>query len=277
MADDSGKTAGKTPARSESTGELPNVESPPLSPASETWAPPDVSRASAETGAIPPQKPSSMRPGFRHQARRRYNAMLTASVTAAVMFGVVAGMAMGAVLVAPNQSAPARLAERSAMQHSIETLSSDVASLKAGLAAAEQKASRAAAELKARYAAAEKAAEKQAAAKVVAKNAERLADEPETTGSIPTVAAITAPPLPAPRPGRAPNVEPLVRDWSIRYIRNGLVYVQGHGEIYLVQPGAPLPGLGPVQDVTRREGRWLVRTPKGLIVTWRDRHYFEQF
>jgi hypothetical protein len=277
MADDSEKTAGKSPALSKLTSELPDVESPPLSPASETWSPPKVQRAHAEIGVIPPARPSSVRPGFRLRARRRHNAMLAASVAAAVMVGIVAGMGMGAVLVAPNQSAPARLAERSAMQHSIETLSSDVASLKAGLAAAEQRASFAAAELKARYAAAEKAAEKQAAAKVVAKSAERLADEPETTGSIPTTAVVTAPPLPAPRPGKAAKVEPLVRDWSIRYIRNGLVYVQGHGEIFLVQPGAPLPGLGPVQDVTRREGRWLVRTPKGLIVTWRDRHYFEQF
>jgi hypothetical protein len=38
-----------------------------------------------------------------------------------------------------------------------------------------------------------------------------------------------------------------------------------------------LPGLGPVQSVKRQDGRWTVLTPKGIIVSLRDRRYFEQF
>jgi len=53
--------------------------------------------------------------------------------------------------------------------------------------------------------------------------------------------------------------------------------VQGHGDIYQVVPGAPLPGLGPVERVKRQDGRWVVVTPKGIIVSMRDRRYFEQF
>ena len=66
-------------------------------------------------------------------------------------------------------------------------------------------------------------------------------------------------------------------DWSIRDVRDGYVYVQGHGDIYEVVPGAPLPGLGPVEDIKRRDGRWVVVTPKGLIVSQRDRRYFEPY
>jgi hypothetical protein len=52
---------------------------------------------------------------------------------------------------------------------------------------------------------------------------------------------------------------------------NGYVYVENRGEIYQVQLGAPLPGLGPVQSVKRQDGRWIVLTPKGIIVSLRDR------
>ena len=52
---------------------------------------------------------------------------------------------------------------------------------------------------------------------------------------------------------------------------------ENHGAVYQVQLGAPLPGLGPVQSVKRQDGRWMVLTPKGIIVSLRDRRYFEQF
>jgi len=53
--------------------------------------------------------------------------------------------------------------------------------------------------------------------------------------------------------------------------------VQGHGDIYQVVPGGPLPGIGPVEQIKRQDGRWVVVTPKGIIVSMRDRRYFEQF
>ena len=66
---------------------------------------------------------------------------------------------------------------------------------------------------------------------------------------------------------------PVVKDWSIRFVVDGYVYVQGRSGIYEVVPGAPLPGLGPVQSVKQQDGRWVVATPKGLIVSLRDRKF----
>jgi hypothetical protein len=63
----------------------------------------------------------------------------------------------------------------------------------------------------------------------------------------------------------------ILRDWWIIRARNGYVYVQGHGRIYRVIPGAPLPGLGPVEEIKRQNGRWVVMTPKGTIGSMRDR------
>jgi hypothetical protein len=81
-------------------------------------------------------------------------------------------------------------------------------------------------------------------------------------------------------PARAIGVETprvsVLMNWSIHGSRNGYVYVQGHGDIYQVAPGTPLPGLGPVEQIKRQDGRWVVVTPKGIIVSKRDRRHFER-
>ncbi|MFZ2090108.1 MAG: hypothetical protein WAU99_00095, partial [Pseudolabrys sp.] len=107
---------------------------------------------------------------------------------------------------------------------------------------------------------------------------ERLREGADATGSV--APPQTVPPAPRPAPVAAlsqPPRPPIVADWSIREARDGYIYVQGHGDVYQVVPGAPLPGLGPVEQIKRQDGRWLVVTPKGIIVSMRDRRYFEQF
>jgi hypothetical protein len=51
---------------------------------------------------------------------------------------------------------------------------------------------------------------------------------------------------------------------------DGWVYVQGHGDVYRVVPGTPLPGLGPVEQIKGQDGHWVVVTPKGIIVPRRN-------
>ena len=107
-------------------------------------------------------------------------------------------------------------------------------------------------------------------------------DLTNVTGSVPPqTQAAAAAPLRAARPEpAAAAMQPrlsIVPDWTSHDTRDGFVYVQGHGDIYQVVPGAPLPGLGPVEQIKRQDGRWLVVTPKGIIVSMRDRRYFEQF
>ena len=59
----------------------------------------------------------------------------------------------------------------------------------------------------------------------------------------------------------------ILADWWIKHARDGHIYVQGHGEVYRVVPGTPLPGLGPVEQIKRQNGRWVVMTPKGIIAS----------
>ena len=39
--------------------------------------------------------------------------------------------------------------------------------------------------------------------------------------------------------------------------------------MFEVVPGANLPGLGKVETIRRQDGRWVVVTPKGFIVSQR--------
>ncbi len=253
--------------------ELPEVGSPSISPAvAETAAESAVAEAPApaETVSAPvdeaPTASSSLIhfPRFHFRPRHKRYALLAASVAIAAAFGAVVGaVATGGFSKAPAVDIAA-MEESKATQQSVAHLTKEITNLKASLEAAN------------------KAAHSQ-----IAKLSDRLSRETaDITGSItPPQTVPLAPqasaPLPAPRPPQAAEPPParlsIVPDWSIRETRDGYVYVQGHGDVYQVVPGAPLPGLGPVEQIKRQDGRWLVVTPKGIIISMRDRRYFEQF
>ena len=200
---------------------------------------------------------------LRVRPRHRRHIMLVASVAIAAAFGVLTGAAISGGFSKPASVDVASLEESKAAQQSIARLSKDVASLKASVEAAN------------------KSSHSQ-----FAKLSERLArGSAEITGTIapPQTLPSTSPaaaPLPPARPtsvAEAPRRPSIITDWTIRETRDGFVYVQGHGDVYRVALGAPLPGIGPVEQIKRQDGRWVVVTPKGIIVSMRDRRYFEQF
>ncbi|HSJ40796.1 MAG TPA: hypothetical protein VK955_07055 [Xanthobacteraceae bacterium] len=255
--------------------ELPAVESPSISPATvETAAAPVIAGEPAaptvDTEGAPAVEASSTLlhfPRFHFRPRHKRYALLAASVAIAAAFGAVVGAAATGGFSKPPAVDIAAMQESKATQQSVAHLSKEITNLKASLDAAN------------------KAAHSQ-----IAKLSDRLSREtsditgsvaaPQTTPSTPQASA----PLPAPRPPQAAARDPLpparqsiVPDWSIRETRDGYVYVQGHGDVYQVVPGAPLPGLGPVEQIKRQDGRWLVVTPRGIIISMRDRRYFEQF
>jgi hypothetical protein len=261
------------PEPAQSKSELPSVESPPISPATETPAiatdtpAPAIEPIAAATPTVEPITDAApvAKPRFVLRPRHKRYALLAASVTFAAALGAVVGALASGGFSAPARPDVAAIEENKAMQQSIARLGKEVTTLKASL---EQ---------------ANKSAHIQ-----IAKISERLEHATaEVTGSIsaPQTTAPVLTPLPSPRPtSRIAAVEPppparpsVVAGWTIRDTRNGYVYVENHGELYQVVLGAPLPGLGPVQSVKRQDGRWVVLTPKGIIVSMRDRRYFEEF
>jgi hypothetical protein len=250
------------PAKSD----LPAVDSPSISPAIETASAPEP--IAVETPAIGPI--TAVTPArFVLRPRHKRYALLAASVTFAAALGAIVGaLASGGFSSSvPAKPDVATIEENKAMQQSIAQLGKEVTTLKASLEATN------------------KAAHSQ-----MAKISERLEQSSaDITGSISapqTVAPMPAPvaaPLPLPRPQIAaaeampPSRTAIVTGWTIHDLRGGYVYVENHGEVYQVLLGAPLPGLGPVESVKRQDGRWVVTTPKGIIVSMRDRRYFEEF
>lgn len=252
-----------TPAKSE----LPAVASPPLSPASETPAVATAVEPIVPPSAIEPiaEPTIATLPRFVLRPRHKRYALLAASVTFAAALGAVIGALASGGYSAPAKPDVIAVEQNKAMQQSIAKLGKEITTLKASL---EQ---------------VNKSAHSQ-----IAKISERLEQSAaEITGSI-TAPQTTAPavtPLPMPRPAQRfaavepppPARMPVLAGWSIHDTRNGYVFVENHGALYQVRLGVPLPGLGPVQSVKRQDGRWIVLTPKGIIVSLRDRRYFEEF
>jgi hypothetical protein len=271
-----GETAASSsgaPEPAQTKSELPSVESPPISPATETPAiatdtpATAIEPIAAATPAVEPIADAApvAKPRFVLRPRHKRYALLAASVTFAAALGAVVGALASGGYSTPARPDVAAVEENKAMQQSIARLGKEITTLKTSLDQAN------------------KTAHTQ-----IAKISERLEHATaEVTGSIsaPQTTAPVLAPLPSPRPAqRFAAVEPppparpsVVAGWTIRDIRNGYVYVENHGELYQVVLGAPLPGLGPVQSVKRQDGRWVVLTPKGIIVSMRDRRYFDDF
>jgi len=54
----------------------------------------------------------------------------------------------------------------------------------------------------------------------------------------------------------------------VRSVYNGAALIQSRvGGVMEVEPGDNLPGLGRIEKIHRQDGKWVVVTSKGLIVT----------
>jgi hypothetical protein len=72
-------------------------------------------------------------------------------------------------------------------------------------------------------------------------------------------------PLPAPKPAVARL--PAVEGWVLRDVTNGGALIEGRGGLYEVYAGDPVPGLGRVDAIRKQDGRWVVVTSRGLVVS----------
>ena len=62
---------------------------------------------------------------------------------------------------------------------------------------------------------------------------------------------------------------PLVAGWVLRDIFDGRAVIESRDGLYEVGPGSNIPGLGRIETIKRQDGRWVVVTPRGLIVSSR--------
>jgi hypothetical protein len=90
----------------------------------------------------------------------------------------------------------------------------------------------------------------------------------DVTGSIaPPAAAATLPQAPGTTAkadvGRLPTVE----GWVLRDVGRGSALIESRRGIFEVYAGDPVPGLGRIDAIRKQDGRWVVVTSKGLIVS----------
>jgi hypothetical protein len=206
-------------------------------------------------------------------ARQRFSRAAVMAVAIALSGAI--GSAVGAVAaVAYAKSQPAAAADQrsievNALRGVIAKLSSEVASLKSAIETNAKTANTQMARIAERVERAEKAqAEPVARVAKLSELLERidkrtaaaaapapaLAAAPETTGSV------------AKQQDRAIVVD----GWSLREVfRGGALVENDRMGVFEVVPGANLPGLGRVETIRRQDGRWVVVTPKGFIVSQR--------
>jgi len=89
-----------------------------------------------------------------------------------------------------------------------------------------------------------------------------LAPSPEPTGSVPPPAGAIDP--------KAVTKTLVVDGWSLRKVYGSdSALVEGRYGVVEVEPGDLVPGLGRIQEIRRQDGRWVVVTSRGLIVSSR--------
>jgi hypothetical protein len=93
----------------------------------------------------------------------------------------------------------------------------------------------------------------------------------DVTGTVTTPAGTAALPAPAASPAAPPKTEaarlPTVEGWVLRDVGHGGALIQGRNGLYEVYAGDPVPGLGRVDAIRKQDGRWVVVTTRGLVVS----------
>lgn len=205
--------------------------------------------------------------------RQRFSraAVIAIAIAVSAAAGSAVGAAAAFALAKPQASADdARTIEVNALRSVIKQLSSDVASLKASIESNTKSANAQMAKIAERVDRAEKAQ---------AEPAQRVAKLSELMERLDkrTAAAAAQPQLQAKAPDITGSIAPKQQDrpavisgWVLRGVfRGGAMVESDRMGLFEVVPGANLPGLGRVETIRRQDGRWVVVTPKGFIVSQR--------
>lgn len=183
-------------------------------------------------------------------------AVIAIAVALGGLLGAVATMGIGQVLAARDSDTATEEAV-AALRSSIGQLAAEIKSLRDSVGQSGRSAASVLAALDQRIASAERG-QAEVAQRVLALS-ESLSRQPA-----PGLAAVSPEATGAIARGGKP---PVARDWVLWRVRNGRALVQGNGGYFEVVPGSSLPGLGLVQRIAKQNGRWMVLTQYGVIVS----------
>jgi hypothetical protein len=216
--------------------ELANIEAPRLAPQIDELTPSSGGDAAAADAAAPEPAEESAAPYV-----SRFT-VLAASLALAAALGAMVG-ALVAYGLAPPGAIPAVAAGRTALEE-IQTLKENVVQARVELAALKLSIDSASRNTGAQLTRiSERLARGEAASK-------------DITGSVVAAAsALNQPAKPA-----------AVEGWVVRDVYRGTALIEGRMGAIEVDQGDVVPGLGRVDAIRKQDGRWVVVTPKGLIM-----------
>jgi hypothetical protein len=201
-------------------------------------------------------------------SRQRFGRAAVLAV--AIALSAAAGSAVGAV-AAVAFADDARSIEVKALQGVIAKLSTEVASLKASIDSNAKTANAQLAKMADRVERAEKAqAEPASRVAKLSELLERIDKRTASAAAAPAPALASAPDVTGSIASKQQDRPSVVNGWVLREVfRGGAMVENERMGMFEVVPGANLPGLGRVETIRRQDGRWVVVTPKGFIVSQR--------
>jgi hypothetical protein len=194
--------------------------------------------------------------------------LLAASLVLAASLGAMVGTLASTTLLMRSAPAPTVVAAKSGLEE-VQTLKEQVVQLRVDLAAMKTSIEAGHRNANAQFTRIGERVERidRTQAEPVAKltkaieGFERRADVNagrETTGSI-------TPPQPI--AGQPAKPSGIVEGWVLRDVQRGTALIEGRLGLIEVDAGDVVPGLGRVDAIRKQEGRWVVVTSKGLIVS----------
>jgi hypothetical protein len=192
--------------------------------------------------------------------------VLAASIAVSAALGSMVGAWAAVVFVKPPAD-PVATVIANADKDTVAKLSADIAALKASIDSMAKNSTAQLARINERVERSEKA-QSEPAAKIA-----RLADAVEKLerkgAAAPSTSAAASPEITGSIVPKQQDKPSVVTGWVLREVFDGAAMVESRYGLYEVVPGANLPGLGRVETIRRQDGRWVVVTPKGLIVSSR--------
>jgi len=237
--------------------ELANIEAPRLAPQIDELTPSSGGDAAAADAAAPEPAEESAAPYV-----SRFT-VLAASLALAAALGAMVGALVAYGLARPG-AIPAVAAGRTALEE-IQTLKENVvqarvelAALKLSIDSANRNSGAQLTRISERIerSQAEPAAKLTKAIDTLERLARGEAASKDVTGSVVAAAsALNQPAKPA-----------AVEGWVVRDVYRGTALIEGRMGAIEVDQGDVVPGLGRVDAIRKQDGRWVVVTPKGLIM-----------
>jgi len=248
------------PATVATSAVTPKVEAPLVAPVADIRPSPDrapQTEAAASVASI--------------LVRMVRSVPLAASIALAAVCGAIVGSIATAGLAGPRAGTPptaaASIDDVRALKESIVRVNTEMVALKAAIDTSGRTANAQFNKFGERLDRFERAqAEPAAKLAKITDAIDRIERRPPVTAATETTSSVANLAPPAAEPAR-PAGPPVVEGWVVRSVYNGAALIQGRYGVIAVEPGDHLPGLGRVENIRRQDGRWVVVTSKGLIVT----------